>query len=221
MVETPAAPPAPQELECPLCRLRHKSRTFCPRCEERLVEPRFLEPHRFPRVPVSYGSFGQRFGALIVDGLVLLPLMGVYFWLKSSGSGVIMLWSALWVVAYNAYYIGLTATTGQTLGKRLTEIQVRRADGGEVGWRGAFLRYLPNLLAGAVSTLVLATAAGNPYLAGGMGPRAGVAGGVMVLAMLFNLLFGFYSLADIITFFAHPRHRSVHDFLGGTVVVEK
>src|SRR5215210_8968730 len=66
------APPPPEEVECPLCRLRTQNRSYCPRCETRLVPAGYLPPHHFPRVPVDYAGFGPRLGALLLDGLVLL-----------------------------------------------------------------------------------------------------------------------------------------------------
>jgi Flp pilus assembly protein TadB len=40
----------------------------------------------------------------------------------------------------------ITALTGQTIGMRFRRVRVVRADGGPVGWAGAFLRFLPPLV---------------------------------------------------------------------------
>jgi uncharacterized RDD family membrane protein YckC len=219
------APTAPAELECPSCRVRLSNRTFCNLCEERLVEPRFLAPHRFPRVPVAYSTAGQRVGAYVVDGLVLLPVTALVWWLQTRSPGGMVMGALLALVVPSAYHIVLIATTGQTLGKRVAEIQVRMADGGKVGWGAAFLRYLPLLLVGLVGCLAMLALAARTTQGDLDGfstfwsRAAFVSGAIPAWAKAFNFLFGAYSLADIITFFATSRHRAVHDFIAGTVVI--
>ncbi|HSU17522.1 RDD family protein [Longimicrobium sp.] len=221
------APAAPQELECPLCRVRHVNRTFCPRCEERLVQPRFLAPHRFPRVPVDYSTFNQRLAAYLLDALVLLPVTALVWWLQTRTPAGLAIGATIGLIVPNLYDIVLTATTGQTVGKRLAEIQVRRADGGKVGWGTAFVRRLPVLLVGFVAflgMLVVAATLTQPDFDGAYSVWDGLKllrGATPLWARLLNVLFGFYSLADIITFFANSRHRALHDYIAGTVVIYK
>jgi uncharacterized RDD family membrane protein YckC len=219
------APAAPPELECPFCRVRQTKRTCCPLCEERLVEPRFLAPHHFPRTPVSYSSFGQRLAAYLIDGLVLLPVTGLVWWLQTRSPAGMVIGALLALVVPAAYHIVLIATTGQTLGKRVAEIQVRMADGRKAGWGAAFLRFLPLLLLGVVgflAMLVLAARVTQPDLDGfyTFWSRVAFVNGAMpIWAKASNAFFSLYALADIITFFANDRRRAVHDFIAGTVVV--
>lgn len=219
------APAAPAEMECPVCRVRGTGRTFCALCEERLVEPRFLKPHGFPRVPVSYSTFGQRFAAYMVDGLLMLPVVALVWWLQTRSPMGMVLGALVSLVVPNAYDIVLTATLGQTLGKRLAEIQVRMADGRKAGWGAAFLRRLPILvtsLVGSLAVLAMAATVTQGDLDGFYTFWARVAfvnGAVPAWAKAFNALFSFFVLADIITFFANDRRRAAHDFLAGTVVI--
>ena len=217
-----AAPPVPQELECPICRLRQKNRTLCSRCDEPLVEPRFNTPHNFPRVPVDYAGFGPRLGAQFVDFLVLLPLLALLFWWNPEGSGRTTFAIFVWLIAYYGYRIGCTAATGQTLGKRIADIEIRRADGGPVGLREASLRYLPDVTFGVVFTLMVSAIVimPSPSEAAGTAAQAGAVGAALATGFA-EILYGAYSLGEIISFFASPRHRALHDFLAGTVVVYK
>jgi uncharacterized RDD family membrane protein YckC len=217
------APPAEREMECPLCRTKYKSRTYCQRCEERLVEPQYLAPHAFPRVPVDYAGFGARFGALIVDGLVLLPVTILVYYLQKQSLGAHALGSLISLVVLNVYDIALTATTGQTIGKRAAGIEVRGADGAKMGWGRAFLRRSPMIAYGLVTALTTAAIAaiagfGATTTEGNLDPAVG---GVGAMFLLFSLVFSVYVLGDCIAFFANARHRSLHDFIGGTVVIEK
>ncbi|MFL5387016.1 MAG: RDD family protein [Longimicrobiaceae bacterium] len=213
-------------MECPLCRLRMKNRSYCPRCEtQRLLPPEYLPPHEFPRVPVDYAGFGPRLGALLLDGLVLLPAWGASIWMQTRSPAGAVFGVVFALLVYEAYHVGLTATFGQTLGKRLMDIQVRRADGARVGWGRAFLRRLPTLLsevAGVAVAVVVASVLTQAQFddAGGifdrmrMLTRAGAA-----LNVFFHLPFGLYNLANAITFFTNDRYRALHDLIAGTVVV--
>jgi len=217
------APPAEREAECPLCRTKYRNRTYCQRCEERLVEPSHLQPHAFPRVPVDYAGFGARFGALMVDGLVLLPVTIFVYYLQQKSPAANALGSLISVIVFNLYDVALTATTGQTIGKRVADIQVRRADGAKVGWGRAFLRRSPIIAYGLLTALTAATIAA----VAGAGSTAAEAklqpavGGIGAMFFLVSLVFFVYALGDCIAFFTNPRHRVLHDFIGGTVVVDK
>lgn len=226
VVEVPVgyapAPGAPQELECPVCRLHQKHRTFCSFCDERLVEPRFNRPHHFPRVPVDYADFGQRWMAGFLDTLVLVPVYAAFRLLLGQDPAGHMLALCVWVLGNYAYRIGFTAATGQTPGKMLMGIQVRRADGRTVGLGEASLRYVPEMVFGAAILLMMSLITSNP---GGLetlddGARAGMMGAALVVGVL-QILYPAYLLGEVISFYATPRHRTLHDFLASTVVVHK
>lgn len=219
------APPPPEEVECPLCRLRMQDRSYCYRCETRLVPAGYLPPHHFPRVPVDYAGFGPRLGALFLDGLVLLPVTGLAFWIETRSPAGMVLGAVIALVLYEAYHVGLIATFGQTLGKRLMDIQVRRADGARVGWGGAFVRRLP-LLLGEVAGVIVAVFVAGMLTQAQFDEGGGIVDRMQMLMrasstlnLFFQLPFTLYNLANILTFFANVRHRALHDFMAGTVVV--
>jgi uncharacterized RDD family membrane protein YckC len=89
-------------------------------------------------------SFWQRFGALIVDGIIIfiveLILIAV---LKQAGRILSLILS----VAYIVYFEG--GPTGQTIGKRALGIRVVSFDtGGPIGYGRAFVRYIGKLISG-------------------------------------------------------------------------
>ena len=49
---------------------------------------------------------------------------------------------ALWLVSVGGYFIGFWAVLGRTPGMRLMRLEVRSADGGEIGWGRASLRFI-------------------------------------------------------------------------------
>jgi uncharacterized RDD family membrane protein YckC len=184
-----------------------------------------LPPHRFPRVPVDYAGFGPRLGALVIDAVVLLPVTALGWWVQTRSPAGAVLGAVLLLVLTNGYEIGLTATWGQTLGKRAMDIQVRKADGAKVGWGTALLRRLPVLLTGVISLIAAAALAATLTQAdfdstyGVLQRAAIVAQSQPGWAALVNMLMGCYYLADDIVFLANRRSRALHDFIADTVVV--
>ncbi|HEX8903262.1 MAG TPA: RDD family protein [Longimicrobiaceae bacterium] len=225
-VQVPAVYAAPpDEMECPVCRLRLKNRRICPRCEGRLEVPMYLPPHSFPRVPVDYATFGDRLGAWIIDVLVLLPVTLFALWLQMRSPAMTGLGALLALVVSHGYNIALTARWGQTLGKRMVNIQVRMADGAPVGLAAASLRRLPYVLRDAFGVLALAAAAATLTQADYDSASAVTWRPGMLNAALpvwyqgVRGLFSLFILADVCTFFTNKRHRTLHDFMAGTVVI--
>ncbi len=81
--------------------------------------------------PMSVASMGRRLLALIIDWLLSLVIA---VWLTHSEYWTIVIFAVEVVV--------LTALVGSTVGKRLVGIRVIRTDGGQVGFRWAFVRTL-------------------------------------------------------------------------------
>jgi uncharacterized RDD family membrane protein YckC len=105
-----------------------------------------MEPH----LPAPRGT---RLGARIIDALIVMAIafpIGFIGGLLRLGLG----WTAMSGLAAFlplAYQWYLTATTGQTIGKRMLGLKVVRTDGGEVGFvHGVVLR---EWITGAISVI--------------------------------------------------------------------
>ena len=107
----------------------------------------------YQQQPVHSGSgpsgpragFWQRFGALILDGLILLvPSIIVVIVLGNGGAANVI--TTLIGIAYYVYFEG--GPTGQTIGKRTLGIRVYdfRGGGGPIGYGRAFVRYLVRII---------------------------------------------------------------------------
>jgi uncharacterized RDD family membrane protein YckC len=216
-------PPA-AEMRCPRCKMT-STRATCARCDVKTV-PIALDRHQFPRVPVEYAGFGARVGAMLLDLLALSPVIVLTIWMHSRPStAVIAAGAVLGVVAAHGYFIAMHANGGQTLGKRVVGIRVRRTDGGMIGWRDAFVRDLPFLVPGAVAVLgILLALAAVPFFdlvtAGGYVERAAlldeyVPGWADFVGDLANVV----GILDLVVLLVDKRRRSLRDHLAGTVVV--
>ncbi len=88
-------------------------------------------------------SFGARFGAALIDGLMLAVLsflLGAAIG-PSAGQGL----GTLLGLAYFVYLEG--STSGQTVGKKLLNIRVVDAEsGGPIGYGRALLRYVARIV---------------------------------------------------------------------------
>jgi curved DNA-binding protein CbpA len=88
------------------------------------------------------------------------------------------------------YLVPMTATTGQTLGKRLQHVRVVKLDGSLPGWSTALKRYGTPLLGATALSIIL---------------------GPLALAVVMIVLVGWVT---------KPNRQGMHDRLANTVVVE-
>jgi uncharacterized RDD family membrane protein YckC len=107
----------------------------------------------YQQQPVHSGSgpsgpragFWQRFGALILDALILaVPSIIVVIALGNGGAANLI--TTIIGIAYYVYFEG--GPTGQTIGKKALGIRVYdfRGGGGPIGYGRAFVRYLVRIV---------------------------------------------------------------------------
>ncbi len=80
---------------------------------------------------------GARFIAFIIDGIIVSIIMGLLFGSSRWGGGAIG-----WLISGIYYWYFWTRQDGQTLGKRVMNIRVIKADGGPITDADAVLRYI-------------------------------------------------------------------------------
>lgn len=128
---------------------------FCANCGAALVaaavEPvaAVAPPAAPPSVALEYSGFWLRFGAFLVDGIIIVVasffvrFLGVF----AGGTGGIILGFTLPLLFVNPfywlYYWLFTGLSGQTLGKMVFRIRVVRINGEKVGLGWAALREIP------------------------------------------------------------------------------
>src|SRR5262245_26350252 len=89
---------------------------------------------------MNYATFWQRFAAMWIDALVLLPLTVVEIWIGSVSRVATIVLVLPMTAAYCAYTIYCHGRFGQTIGKYVMGIRVVRTTGERIGWREAWLR---------------------------------------------------------------------------------
>lgn len=95
-------------------------------------------------------SFGRRFVAALVDGILLGVINGILF--AALGRGGAYGVSALLSLSYFTYFEG--SNSGQTIGKRVLNVRVIDfSSGGPIGHGRAAVRWLGRILSGIVCLL--------------------------------------------------------------------
>jgi uncharacterized RDD family membrane protein YckC len=93
---------------------------------------------------MRYVSVGRRFGATVVDVIVISVVTLPFARISHSGTYVSVNWSGAGAAAAMAvwfgYYIVLEAVAGATVGKWALQIRVVRTDGSKLGWAGSLVR---------------------------------------------------------------------------------
>lgn len=186
----------------------------------------------------KYQTISSRFFALFIDGIVLIPISFLIPFLTIL-SGIN--YSAIFVAEFFtsllgvSYYIFLHAKYGQTLGKKICRVRVinsseidlnvdlinqpsitktpsEKASYSRITYQQSILRSSPQLV--QIMGLVLGQASLNSdesvaskfYLEYGNGIIIGL---IIV-----------WTIADIIVALSNDKHRALHDYIAGTVVIK-
>jgi uncharacterized RDD family membrane protein YckC len=163
-----------------------------------------------------YSTFGARFVAGLIDGLVLLPVSIIGFYFVDSpddGVALFLIWSAIAYSSYWLYSVLLHARYGQTLGKRAMGVKVLDVSESRIPTLSqAFLRDAVYI---AVNTITLA------YLfflvLGGEYTQAALTQSAPARTMNW-VGFGWF-LTEVVTMLMNDKRRALHDFIARTVVV--
>lgn len=164
---------------------------------------------------LRYKTLPRRFTASLIDTLILAPLL---FWQFLPFSW--MLSGIAWAIPDRvmdllgiAYYIIMHAKGGQTVGKRVSNVRVVSVhDESNIGWTVAIRREWPFLI---FIALFLAHDLAWAAVYASDGPvHVFEYTGWAVTALFYT-----WSFADMACTLFNAKHRSLHDYIGGTVVV--
>ncbi len=182
--------------------------------------------HRFCGERLHYAGFWIRVGARAGDVFALFIPLVLIIVLSTLSRPI-----ALALVLPNAlmfwlYALCFHATTGQTLGKRAFGLRVVRPDGSRVGWTDSFWRGAVDLLFALVwgaarlwglNALTPAEYAGSVWLQRQQLMRHSLPPFFAWVDTAASL----WVIAEIIIMLANRERRTLHDFIGGTVVISE
>ena len=157
----------------------------------------------------KYSTIRRRFGALLIDSLVLLPVNVAIPFLTAAfthSAAALSVSSAIVGMISVLYNIFLHYRYGQTIGKMMMKVKVLSDSEGSINLGQSIVRTLPQLLPVmfAVSTST-ADPAEDPSRT--------------FVGMVFTAAVSIFLLADIVVCLANEERRALHDFIAGTIVV--
>lgn len=167
-----------------------------------------------PPVPSRYATFWRRVGAILVDGLILMPIMsGVHFLAPASGGPLSQAFPDFAAsLSFYLYPMFLHGRYGQTLGKMVTGVRVLDLSEEKLTISQAITRDLVPLSMSIAAFVVMV----NVDLPVGLS-EPNIAD--LVPLVTFASIGLLWWLAEILTMATNRKRRAVHDFIAGSVVV--
>jgi len=173
-----------------------------------------------------YGGFGERLGALLLDGLITIPLILFSQYLNSTEKDMFFYTVIPNLMFTIGYYVYLPKMYGGTPGKLIMGIKILKINGAEIGWKEAFMRHLVVLLLTIFSSVLMIHAILEAdhttfddlswftqleYLMS-FSP---------LLFSIYSWLTNIWTWGELIVLLTNPRKRALHDYMAGTVIVKK
>lgn len=170
-------------------------------------------------ISIIYGGFWERFGALVLDWLILLPLTVLnIFNSREWKSSVLLVVVSLISMIYKPL---LEYLYGATPGKKALSLAIVADDFKKISAWQAIMRNIFEIvigLSGIIISLYELPAMGKAPKAiksfSDIDPN-------MVVSVFYSLFVFFLYLADAICLAVNDRKKALHDFIGKTVVIRK
>ncbi len=173
---------------------------------------------------MSYAGFWRRFGAFWLDFIVLLPITGLTLW-GSAHYRLFNLYYFLPGILFGLFFsVYLVRRFGGTPGKLLVGLRIRKPDGGQIGYREALLRYMPEALLTTVMSIALIFSvlamSDSEYLSLGLVERSKR---LIALAPpwyhITDIALNIWIWSEFIVMMTNQKRRALHDFIAGTIVI--
>ena len=104
---------------------------------------------------LRYAGFGPRLASTVLDVIVWLPISFLFYW-GTHQWRLFEVYSFIPSLALSLfYYVYLVRRFGGTPGKIMVGIRIRKLNGDAVGYREAFVRFLPDFIFGVLIPLCL------------------------------------------------------------------
>jgi uncharacterized RDD family membrane protein YckC len=164
----------------------------------------------------KYKTFGPRFWAGFIDGLVFLPISLFDDYLSSPARGTVILisWGIISYTAYWLYSVLLHARYGQTLGKRAMHVKVMDISEERIpSLAQAFLRDIGYIAINTCSLFYfIYIVVAHKYVNGAEQINS------LPVIILACASLGWF-LLEVVTMLANSKRRAVHDLIAKTVVL--
>lgn len=173
---------------------------------------------------LEYGGFWIRAAALMLDGMIALPIAGLSLWLSSQNLAYAAHVSIAGIVFTLFYEVYLVQRFGGTPGKLMVGLRIVGVDGAPVTVRQAFLREAPDLGFAICGTVGLWIAVGR---LNGADSGSFLRDFSRLTALMpfwirpLRWVRRIWNWSELIVLLTNEKRRALHDFIAGTVVVRR
>jgi uncharacterized RDD family membrane protein YckC len=185
-----------------------------------------LLPTRFQGIEESvYAGFWVRLAAKVIDFIILLPVVGLVFYINSiskSASINVLIPNLLFGLAFEVILVKIY---GGTPGKLIMGLKIIQKNGDAVDWKTSFYRYSVEfalaVLAAYVMFLTLNLIDDNTYVSLGFLKRSQLLSTINPIPMQIQSWANTaWVIIGAIVLVSNSRKRATHDFIAGTVVIK-
>lgn len=173
-----------------------------------------------------YAGFWKRFRSIWVDCFVLLPFAFLFAWLQGFHRTLAMFLIVPSTVLFALYSIYFNARFGGTLGKLAVGIRITKPNGEKIGWKEAWMRSFVDVMF-ALAMLLL-----ELWALGLVDPLEYKDVGLLQRQKLLSFHYPWWHQivfigqqvwlwSEVVVLLLNRRKRALHDFIAGTVVVQK
>ena len=163
----------------------------------------------------KYNTFGKRFVAGLIDGLIFIPFSILDNRFEDTNNKTIFIgWILFHTICWTVYAVIGHGRYGQTIGKRLMGIKVFDLNERTlIGYKNAFLRESVWFFAVIAGIIYLTISTSNI-------PTFNEVIKATYYDDIVGLTSGIWLILELITMFFSKKRRALHDFLAGSVVVD-
>jgi uncharacterized RDD family membrane protein YckC len=185
-----------------------------------------LLPTRFNGInEVVYAGFWVRVAARLLDFIVLLPVMGLVFYingLSKSAALNVLIPNLLFALAFE---VVLVKIYGGTPGKLIMGLKIIQKNGDNIDWKSSFYRnsveFFIAIIGVYVMFLTLNLVEDNTYASMGFIQRNQYLSTVNPIPMQIQSWTNIaWLIIGSIVLVSNARKRTTHDFIAGTVVIK-
>jgi len=173
-----------------------------------------------------YVGFWKRFLAIFIDLLVLLPVIFLFEWLKSFNITMAIKVAILSSILFSMYHVLFNAYFGGTIGKLAVGIRITKPDGSHINWLEVWKRssvdlFFTFILLG-IQIWTLTQVDPISYISLDRIARTTLLRSYYPTwyKSLINIQLIWVG-SEVIVLLLNKRKRAIHDFIAGTVVINK
>ncbi len=173
-----------------------------------------------------YAGFWRRLGAHLIDILMIIPYMLIFFYLQKSNY-LVLIFLFFFAIAFQFFWsIYLLKRFGGTPGKLICGVRVIRQNGMQIRWKEAFLRNIvdfPYLIYTSIFNLWFIHHLGYEIFQSlsfmGLGEK--VMESNLNTHTIVQNVYQVWFWSELIVLLFNKRKRALHDFIASTIVIKK